>query len=297
MDKIITKPAAELYTEIASYIDEAQKALENGNDAEMTKALANADEAEKAYATARAAEVYAEIAHEATARGLNPVIEAIKVYEYTVLRHRVKRGAGEKIESIELATATKQIDLLKFCQKNNLPSMWQYTAAKMNQLMCIRLGRELKLTPEKMAAMSDSYFMSEKVKEVKLGGTPDSNTKLCAMMSKVVAEMTGDETLKANTHDVRYILACYTRRAKERLTVKVTKDGPFRALLMDVANRIITNGEYDVNGYRVRKDSIPTVSKLAKTVAKPAEKKAAPKVKAAAKKVEAVKAEPEVVAA
>lgn len=39
------------------------------------------------------------------------------------------------------------------------------------------------------------------------------------------------------------------------LTVKVSNDAFFRRILVDIAYRLITNGRYDVDGYKTVKES------------------------------------------
>ena len=262
MAKAITKTSAQLRAEIIEAIDRAKRAIENGNEAARDEALLAASTAEKDYAIVHESEVYKEIYDAATAEKKNPVIEAVRAYSFTVARHKVIKETGsEKILDVEYDTMMKRIDILKFCAVSKLNTMWQYLAQKFNQLMCLRLAKELKFTDAQLKELEKSYFLKEKVREMKMNWNPTSNTKLCAMLTEVVQAMCGDETLKANSHDLRYIYGAYTKRDnKERLTLKVSKDAFVRSLLADVAYRIVENAMYGINGFKVNKEVAESVA-------------------------------------
>lgn len=216
------------------------------------EAMADLDKAEKSYAENVACAMYDEYAQKP-----NPIIEIIKAYGYETLGHKERRNREDnnRIVAVEPINRIRRIDLLAFCKRAKLNTSWQYIASKLNQLMCMRAAKELGADLDKIAT---SYAMEKVARDIKLGETPTSNTQVCKLLQKVINEMipnkdeNGNLIYKCNNHDVRYLDDAYTKwSSKSRLTIRVSQDSVFRRILIDIIYRLITNGKYDVDGYKV----------------------------------------------
>lgn len=221
-----------------------------------SKAMADLDKAEKEYAKIVAITMYDEYAHKP-----NPIIEIIKAYSYVTLGHKEVHAKEDfnRIVEIKPIERERRIDLLAFCERAKLNTSWKYTVSKLNQLMCMRVAKELGADLEKIAK---SYAMEEIAANINLGKTPTSNTQVCKLLQTVIDQMMpnededGNPVYKCTGYDVRYLDEVYCKwSSKARLTVKVSNDSVFRRILIDIAYRLITNGTYDVDGYKVVKEA------------------------------------------
>ena len=257
---------AEVINSMALALDQAReahtKALEKANEALRAEpfnidaynaALNDIDKAEKEFAKYSAYVLYDECAKKE-----NPVIEVIKAYAYVTLKHVEVRDEDDKrrVLMLESAEGSKQIDLLKFCNRAELSTEWSYAAAKFNKLMCLRAAKTLGADTKGIAS---SYYLRALAEQSELGATPTSNTQTCKTLQRVLDAILphdedGKQPYKANNYDVGYLDMLYAKKSsKELLTVSVSKDAFLRRLLVDIAYRLITGGKYGVDGYKVKK--------------------------------------------
>lgn len=244
--------------------DSYEKALKAANDAlgknpvdlvAYNAAMGALDKAEKDYAKAKALEMYDEYAKKS-----NPIVEIIKAYSYETLSHKEKRSDDKdnpRVIAINPDTRKRQIDLLAFCSRAKLDTHWELTASAVNQLMCLRAATELGADVAKIAK---SYFLRDKVKEIKLGKTPTSKNQVCKLLQTVIDEIlppaeNADASYKVNSHDVAYLDDLYGKKSnKNMLTVRVSNDAFFRRILVDICYRLVTGSKYGVDGYKGYKD-------------------------------------------
>ena len=242
--------------------DKYEIALKAANDAlgknpsdlvAYNAAMSDLDKAEKEYAKLAATAMYAEYAGK-------PIVEIIKAYSYETLGHREKPSDDKdnpRIIAVDPITKKRQIDLLAFCNHAKLDTHWELTASAVNQLMCLRVAKELGADVDKIAK---SYFLKEKAREIKLGKTPTSNTQVCKLLQTVIDEIlpcNDDDTpvYKCNNSDVAYLDDLYGKKSnKNMLTVRVSNDAFFRRILVDICYRLVTNSKYGVDGYKGYKD-------------------------------------------
>ena len=218
-------------------------------------AMGELDKAEKDYAKAKATDMYNEYAKKP-----NPIVEIIKAYSYETLAHKEKKSDDKnnpRVIAIDPDTRKRQIDLLAFCSHAKLDTHWELTASAVNQLMCLRVAKELGADVDKIAK---SYFLKEKAREIKLGKTPTSNSQVCKLLQTVIDEIlpcNDDDTsiYKCNNYDVKYLDALYGKKSnKHELTIRVSNDAFFRRILVDICNRLVTGRLYGVDGYKGYKD-------------------------------------------
>lgn len=218
-----------------------------------TTAMSDLEKAEKDYAAVAAITMYDEYAKKD-----NPIIEIIKAYCYVALGHKEERNKEDdnRVVAVKSVTKERRVDLLEFCKRAGLDTTWKYAASKFNQLMCMRVAKDLGADLDKVAT---SYLMEDIAKAVDLGETPTSNTQVCKALQQVIDEMipnedeNGKRIYKCNNHDVSYLEDVYCKWSSSKLTVKVSKDTIFRRILVDIAYRLVTGGRYDVDGYSVKK--------------------------------------------
>lgn len=223
------------------------------NLTKYNEAMATLTKAEEEYANLAQLAMYDEYAKKE-----NPIIEIVKAYSYDIIKHsEIKDKATGRVLAVEPTGKTMQVDLLKFCERAKLDTLWSYTASKFNQMMCLRCAKDLGIDCNKIAK---SYYMSETAKKIDLGKTPTSNTQVCKVLQQVIDQMLPNRTdddkviYKVNNHDVAYIMDLYCRKSSQsKLTVKVANDSFFRRILFDIAHRLITNGKYDAEGYKIVK--------------------------------------------
>lgn len=219
------------------------------------KAIAELNEIEKEYAKLAAIATYNEYANKP-----NPIVEIIKAYDYEVLSHREKPSDDKnnpRIIAVTPEVRRRQIDLLAFCNHAKLDTHWEYVASCFNQLMCLRVAKDLGANVDKIAK---TYFLKEKAREINLGKTPTSNTQVCKLLQKVLDEvlpLKEDDTpaYRCNNYDVAYLDNLYGKKSnKNSLTIRVSNDAFFRRILVDICYRLVTGSKYGVDGYKGYKE-------------------------------------------
>ena len=286
---ISEKSLGELKADAEQSVREYNEALKKGDLKAMTAAENDLKQTEKDYLGVKENQVFSWLKGQP-----DPVMSAVVQRSFPTLRHVSKRDNGVLI-GIEIDEQREvQIDLVKFCRKCEKDTLWEYKVEKFGQMLCLRAAKELGVTGAQLKAISTSYFMRELSKKEELGQTPLSTNQVCKALQAVVNAIPFNEgtTLKVNNHDVAYLLACYTRRGKEALSVQVAKAKFVHTLLVDVCHRAATGKVYTVEFKQARAKVEPAAPKTEvsepKKVSDP--KAEAPKAEAAPLKVSRKKA-------
>lgn len=161
----------------------------------------------------------------------------------------------------------KQIDLLKL-QKyvkdrtgNGIghEANWNNQVERLNLLFALDCAVEIGKGQEFINEMSDCYAVKDASRGIDLGvknpkaGTPISNTGLLKAVKAVVTAMIGEEFGgKVLTHDVRFLKIVSAKKSRKELAVQCANHRYMRGYLMEVCNRIMTDGVYDVDYKRVK---------------------------------------------
>ena len=161
----------------------------------------------------------------------------------------------------------KQIDLLKL-QKYvkdrggrgiGHEANWNNQAERLNLLFALDCAVEIGKGQEFINEMSDCYAIKDASREIDFGvknpkaGTPISNTGLLKAVKAVITAMIGEEFGgKVLTHDVRFLKICSAKKSRKELTVQCANSRYMRGYLMEICNRIMTDGVYDVDYKRVK---------------------------------------------
>ncbi len=261
--------------DIEARIDKCNKAIEAGDIQKYDKAKEALSKVEDEYNAFLTNIRYGEILETE-----DPIKEAILNGEVDLVSHKENKDELTKeLISVSRTTKKRRIELLPLClyshRKTNtgkvLDTDWQYTVAKFNQLLCMRVAQNLaggntpeekkKAEKEAVHSIAVSYFMKEQAKAIDLGETPTSNRQLVKMLQSVIDAImfedngNGKNKYTVNSHDVEYLLDCYTKRGSKRLTVMVSKDNAVSKLLSDICYRLLINGIYTVDGFKKVKTS------------------------------------------
>lgn len=184
----------------------------------------------------------------------NPVLNAIKMHDYRILAHKIVRENGVPV-GVEIVEKNKDVDLVKFCAYIGISHLWEYKVEKLGNLLCMRTARELGYTDAQIKGLDKMYYCTALAKKEELGAIPTSNKQIVKLLQEVIDSIlyvpndkkTGN-IYRVNSHDVAYMLDCYTGRDnKNRNTVKVAKVSFVHSILLDVMNRIVTGTMYGVN--------------------------------------------------
>ncbi len=250
----IKKIIEERRNDIIAKIKEYNEALKANNLTETNRIEKELKDAESAYAEAKCIEVFGNLAKTA-----NPVKEAVAMYSYSVVSHKVNRENGIIVGFELVENKERQIDLVKFCEYIKAPTDWKHLVERFNQLLALRTANELKMSKSQIKKICDSFYMSSLAHRCEIGDTPDSNTAICKQLQQIVDAILfedngkGKNVYRVNNHDVAYLLMCYTKRGKKVLSVAVAKSVYIHRLILDIMHRIVTGKSYDLE-YRM----IPT---------------------------------------
>ena len=271
------KELKEIRAKIEAKIKAANTAIDKGVLKAYQDAMAELTELEKEYQAEAERVTYNELKVKP-----NAIIEAIKQFEYRVIRHKeITEKPSGKVSAVRLVEdKMRQIDLLKFCKAARLETDWQYKVERFNQLLTMRAATDLGLTAKEIKDLSKSYYMDEAARKIEMGETPTSNTQVCKMLQCVIDEIlppddNGKQIYKCNNHDVAYLNQCYTKMGKAKLSVTMAKHDFLRRLIMNVMYRIIMGGVYQVDCKKVKTETTkPAVITTAEKSTKNAEKAA-----------------------
>lgn len=246
----MSKNCQDIQAKLVGLINQYNEALKAKNLDAMTALEASIKDTEAEFALQSQNDLFAECK-----KAANPILEGVKRYTYPVLKHKIANdGTGMSL----VDDREKQIDLVKLCKFCTLPTLWSYTVEKAGELLCIRTAKELGMTTDEIKVVANTYRMEKKAKEIDLGGTPTSNNQICKLLQKVLDQIlfeddgTGKNKYKCNSHDVAYLLMCYTRRGRKQLYVSVAKNSFLNGLVVDVMHRITCGLKYGVEYAMVR---------------------------------------------
>ena len=181
------------------------------------------------------------------------IIRAVTKLTYTTKSYKIDKE-GETVTGMHLTDKVVMVDLRKLCKFNGFKKQWVHTLEKFNLLLTLRAATELGLDKTALRTINDSFYMKEKAKEIEMGKTPTSNNQICKQLQAVVdkilfvASENNPEvnTYKVNSHDVAYLLMCYTKRGKSALKVVCSKHSFVERLVTEILHRVITGKVYDV---------------------------------------------------
>lgn len=250
-------------------IGDYNKALEEGKLDAMADAEHEVKERAKKYAGLAQTAFFESVSDKEDYNGT--ILRAVKELTYKTKWYRINKDE-ETITGMEMTEKSVMVDLRKLCRHNGFEKAWIHTLEKFNLLLTLRAATELcgvdkdatdaqrEEFKRVLQTINDSFYMKEKAKEIELGKTPTSKTQLCRQLQAVIdkilfvaTDKNSDKNLyAANSHDVAYLLMCYTKRGKSALKVVCSKHSFVERLVTEILHRVITGGVYDVE-YQVVK--------------------------------------------
>ena len=248
----MAKTLEEMRKEIEGLASEWQKALIANDAAQMNDLENQMKSLEGEYAEEMRKDVFTECRN-----AEKPMTAAITRYSYEVIGHKVIREDG-MVTGMEVTFRDKQIDLAKFAKFCDVPPLWTYMAEKFGNLMCMRAAKELGLTPAEVKKIEGLYYMNALAKTAEMGGVPTSNNQIVKLLQSIIDEVLKKEVgeknpYRANSHDVAYLLMCYSKRSNRKiLTVSVAKNSFVISLIMDIMHRLVTGKVYGID-YQMQK--------------------------------------------
>ena len=195
----------------------------------------------------------------------NPLIAAIRqfyVTSYRVKEERGKEGESEgKIVNINVMPNDKtRIDVSNFIDfaldlGAEMDRTWLHDCAALLALLQIRKTDIYTLKHSDLA--SESYYFVEAFKKKKAGETPDSNTKIVAMLQKIVDEAIAEEdenggkkTYKCTHRDIAFIEDCaHQFDPKAKAGIKSLKVRGFQTVMVSVLYKMLTGENYTVRNF------------------------------------------------
>jgi hypothetical protein len=236
---------------------EAEKALDTGIAAynaalavQDVDAMREAEEAikkaEKEYAEAAECDVFATCKAEE-----HPLRKAAEIHSYHVLGHRALRE-DNILTGYEKSTQEKPIDLAKLARKCGLTPLWTHDVESLNQILTLRVAKEMGLPAEVLKSISKSYFMSRMTDAIEAGKTPTSNNQMVKMLQDICDKILGVNVVRVNNHDIAYIEAAHTKKGRDKIAINTANHDFMRRLVLDVLHRCVTGKVYEVE-YRKAK--------------------------------------------
>ena len=263
----LTDLNAKLEADVAAY----NEALAKSDVEAMTTAATNAKTHASEYANQAMIQFFETVSVKEDYNGT--ILRAIKELTYTTKGYKINKE-DEKITGMEIVDRTATVDLRKLCKHNGFTQDWIFSLEKFNLLLTLRAATELmgvdknadKKKKAEFAAVlktiNDSYYMNEKAKELDMGKTPTSNSQICKQLQMVIDKILfvasetdpAINTYKANSHDVAYLLMCYTKKGKGALKVVCAKHTYVERLIVEIIHRILTGKVYGLDYKMVKKD-------------------------------------------
>lgn len=238
----------ETMTKINGYVDAYNKALLSKAFEAKDEAKSNIDGAIADYKKQKLDSVLYHLSQES-----DPMMAAVKMLTYNVPRAKVVKEDGVET-GIEIVDSPVRVNLVKVAERCNLSTVWKYKVEKLGLLLSLRAAKELNIPAATLASMTKDYRMNDLARKVEMGETPESNTQIVKMIQTILDEVLPESGKKANSHDAAYMWLGATRLGREVKTIKVCDPKLAHNLLVDVFNRIVTDGVYTVD-YRKVKES------------------------------------------
>lgn len=180
----------------------------------------------------------------------DPMQEACKKLQYDTISTKDVKVEGTALKNREVNDNLKFVDLLQLHQYAKEKGgradgigkdpKWNYMVEQFNCLLTARAAREIGVDPKNI---NDSYAMSAIAKEINLGKTPTSNTKLLEALNTIIGAMIGEE-FKAVSHDVAFLVGGYTKKSRKALTLTAANHKTLRQTMAEICHKIMLSKAY-----------------------------------------------------
>lgn len=230
--KLTTTNLEEIRDIAEKLLAEAESCKDVSKKADIDKDL---DEVINYYKLTSKAKVYAE------AKASDDAMKfAVTTFFYPTIR--VKEIKDRETETVSRCIENAQApidlgDLHKKLEGIGADKKWIYAAEKFNYYLTIRAAKRVGATVN-----SDAFVMRDISREFDMGKNPCSNTQLLKTLQNVITMMLGDG-YKATSHDVNYLVDCYSNDSKKSKTsITLANHKTLRNYLKKICYRVLTDG-------------------------------------------------------
>lgn len=242
---------------VDTYLAAAKAALKSKNIDEYETAKVDLEKTVK-----ELTKVTRELAYEQFMKAENPLMAALEqfyVTSYRVKEEKGKEGEDEgKTIGLSVAANEKQrIDFDDFCDYASLDREWLHDCAKLLVLLQIRKTDIYNMTASELKQYSENFKSAVRAK--KAGETPDSNTKIVALLQRIVDETifvdngNGKNKHKCTCRDIVFIEDCaHQFNPKAKAGIKSLSVRVFQTVMSSVLYSILTGEGYTVKNYKVK---------------------------------------------
>lgn len=248
--------AENMKTQVEAAIGEAKAALNSNNFDAYEKAKAAAVKKVDEYN-----DCLRNVYFEEFAKDTSPLMKAIRAFYIT--SYRVKEVHDKETEKttdiVTVANDKTRVDIEDFVDFAKLDKKWLVDTTNLLSLLQLRKTDIYTLSAADLTAQS--YFFMNAVRKKKDGETPDSNTKIVALLQKIVdATIFEDNGKGLNKHkvtarDIAFIEdCCHQFDPKAKAGIKSLKARGFQTVMVSVLYSMLTGEGYTVKNAKISKD-------------------------------------------
>ena len=184
-----------------------------------------------------------------------PLHNALLALTYPTVKVTDRRTSNvfedtEKTKVVESSESNIDFELFwTYCDKKiGVNHDWLPMCHKLNLLMTRKVADDLGID---VKDINDSFAMRSIAKQIDLGDTPCSKTKLLKLLDKIVQSMIGTK-FKCNSHDVNYILSVYSKKSRKALTVTTSNNRQLVTIICEICHKQLTDKSYEIEYKKVK---------------------------------------------
>lgn len=171
----------------------------------------------------------------------DPMLEAVKRMTYEGIAYEDKKGKDDDFSVRKVIPKAKKIDLLRlheYCGGIGKDTKWRYMVERMCALVTINTSSDIESAQidYPLSDIARTFNFSEEANMKSVTSTQKA-------MQIVVNAMIGDE-YKVYPRDANYLRHIWTEKGKGVQTVRSATLNKMAEYMLEVCNRIVTNGVY-----------------------------------------------------
>ena len=193
-----------------------------------------------------------------------PVKTALTIYEYEVLGFvdepvSKENPAFAKRTLVNKSAVMNIYDLEKYLEiDKSIIANQKGFVNKLGRELTFRVSKSLNCEADVKSTIADEIKSAEGVEFAKKEKGDSRSALLIAIQNTVDAiYFEADKKTKANIltcdkTDEAYLEYCFTRKGRERLSIKVLRDGGLVYVITDMMHKALTGANYTVTGYKAK---------------------------------------------
>lgn len=136
-------------------------------------------------------------------------------------------------------------------QKGFVNKLGRELAIKVAETLGCKSAVETTIAPENKKA--EELAFTKKARNDKRSALLIALQDVVDAMYYELDENTGVNSIACDTTDEAYLNYCFTRKGKDRLSIKVLRDGGLAFVITDMIHKAIVGADYSVTGYKINK--------------------------------------------